>query len=587
MIVTKKHAKLITRIATKWEEGLELEKAADSLTDADLESLYHLELAGLVYEEEDKFVLSQAGWLIAEALDEFVGSAGPIDDWDDDFRWIGSEVISMIEVVRAAQGSAADQETIARELDRRGFMRDGTLLPTAESVLEAYNIAEPDVFLPKSLCEKIRKVPPGPGRKGLLPLSTEEIFQLEAMRLLTFSLPMGNNYSLTGAGQQIRAGLLTGAAPTVPITAELLFYLLEEELSDEASEGLMAIGAINDELELLPAGVHFQTAAELLFLASIPINPAVDFGEVDLLTLETIEQLWKRHSANPDLIPSYDTIRREVERKRDGLAAWDVAYSLHLLESFRLIDSERIEPGGLVYRLTEWGGKVLADRREHGMKPVFSTGVMAITTTRMENLSPDDGWVETAVEQGLVGNGYPTKSGRLFARLAGEMERLPLISAFEGKVLGALPLWRGMFEDKLLSLFPSAERERVLAAVRKLIAHGLVDALPGRLYSVTEAGEKFKRGISPVPDEMKFYVTPHILRLLVTMVEVIEREGRTDWREIERGTRFAPVLFNEVRTQASRAHFIRGDKLTTAGELLVEGVEILREHKTDWEEIEV
>ncbi|RLF61921.1 MAG: hypothetical protein DRN33_06210, partial [Thermoplasmata archaeon] len=145
MIVTKKHAKLITRIATKWEEGLELEKAADSLTDADLESLYHLELAGLVYEEEDKFVLSQAGWLIAEALDEFVGSAGPIDDWDDDFRWIGSEVISMIEVVRAAQGSAADQETIARELDRRGFMRDGTLLPTAESVLEAYNIAEPDV----------------------------------------------------------------------------------------------------------------------------------------------------------------------------------------------------------------------------------------------------------------------------------------------------------------------------------------------------------------------------------------------------------------------------------------------------------
>jgi len=86
---------------------------------------------------------------------------------------------------------------------------------------------------------------------------------------------------------------------------------------------------------------------------------------------------------------------------------------------------------------------------------------------------------------------------------------------------------------------------------------------------------------------MRFYVTPHILRLLVTMVEVIEREGRTDWREIERSTRFDPVLFNEVRTQASRAHFIRGDKLTTAGELLVEGVEILREHKTDWEEIEV
>jgi len=587
MIVTKGHAELILQLIEKWNDGLELERVGDSLTDAALEYLFHLELAGLVYEDDDRFILSQAGHLIGEALLEFVGAGRSVDGWDEDFRWIGSEVISMIEVARSAQGEVVDQPSISAELERRGFMKDGTLLPAAESVLEAYNIAGPDLFLPPALCEKIRQTPPGPGRKSLLPLSQDEILRLEAMRLLTFSLPVGGNYSLTGAGQQIRAGLLKGASPVTPITAETLFCLLEEDLSEEIGEELMAIGAINDDMELLPAGIHFKKAAELLFVSPVTINPSIDVDSDDLMVMEVIDDLWREHESNPEIHPSYKGIRKAVEKRREVATTWKISYSLHLLESFRLVDSERLGEGELVYRLTEWGKKVLRDRKQHALKPVFATGVMAITTTRMENISPDDAWLDAAVDQGLVGNAYPTKSGRLFAQLASGIERLPLISAFEGKVLKTLPLWRGMFERKLLSFFPEEERELVLAAVRKLLAQGLVDALPGGLYSVTEAGEKFKRGIAAVPDEIKFHVTPHVLRLLLAVAEVVEEEGKLDWKKVERITKFDPDLFNEVHTQASYSHFIRGEKLTTAGELLVEGVEILKEYRTFWEEIEV
>ncbi len=586
MIVTKRHAELILQLIEKWNDGLELEKVGDSLTDDALECLYHLELAGLVYEDDDRFTLSQAGHLIGEALVEFLKNAKGTEEWDEDFRWIGSEVISMIEVARAAQGKVVDQPSIADELERRGFTKDGTLLPTAESVLEAYNIAGPDVFLPPALCEKIKQTPPGPGRKSLLPFSQDEIFQLESMRLLTFSLPFGNNYSLTGAGQQIRAGLLHGAVPVSPIAAEILFALLEDGSLEGSRDDLMAIGAVNSELELLPAGHYFKRAAELLFTSPITLNPSIDVDGDDLAVMEVIDELWKKHESNPEISPSHKQIRTEMEKKR-SVTAWKVSYSLHLLESFRLIDSEQLEDGELVYLLTEWGKKVLQDRKQHELKPVFATGVMAITTTRMENLSPDDTWVDTATDQGLVGNGYPTKSGRMFAQLASDIERLPLISAFEGKVLKALPLWRGMFENKLLSLFPDEDREQVIAAVRKLLAQGLIDALPGGLYSVTEAGEKFKRGIAAVPDEVKFHVTPHVLRLLAAMAESIENQGKLNWKKVEKATRFDPDVFNEVRTQASYSHFIRGDKLTTAGELLVEGMEILKDYKTFWKEIEI
>lgn len=586
MIVTKKHAILIKKISEKWEKGLPLDKIVDSLSAEELEYLFHLELAGLVYEENNSYELSQAGSLVAEAIAECSSLIDTPENWPESFRFIGSEIISMIEIVREAQSDAIHQREISIELEKRGLMKEGKLSPIAESILQAYNIAEPGIFITPSLAEKLKQTPPGPGKKNLLPLTKEEIFQLEAMRLLTFSVPFGNNYSLTGPGQQIRAGLLKGATVNFSLTDEILYSLLQEEIEDEIEKKLMLMGAIKEKNSLLPAGRHFKRAAELLYIAPISTNPSIDVDTEDLNVLQIINELWEKKRENPEIFPTYKQIRKEVETSSSPTTPWKTSYTLHILESFRLIGSEKNEKGELVYHLTEWGKKILEDRLHHNKKEVTSTAVMSITTTRMENLSPDDEWIEEAEREGLLGKGFPSKSGRLFAQLASTIERLPLISAFEARVLRTLPLWRGMFEKDILSRFPEKEKDHVKSALRKLIAHGLVDVLPGQLYKVTEAGEKFKRGIASVPDGIEFHVTPHLLRLLLAAAES-SSDGRINWKETEKISRLDPETFEKTLSQATQSHFIRADKLTSAALLLIEGVLILKEAKTHWEETEL
>ncbi len=583
MIITKKHAVLIQRMLKRWEGGLPLEKVVDELTEEDLRYLNHLELAGLVEEAEDSFDLTQAGHLVAEAIGECVKAAGEVENWSEDFRLVGSEVISMIEIARACQSNIADQDDVASELEKRGLAKEGRLTPVAESILQAYDISDPRIYITPQLAEGLRKTPPGPGKKTLLPFTKDEIFRLEAMRLLAFSVPFGNTYSLTGPGQQIRAGLLKGAVVDFALIDAHLYPLIDDTASPEEVTELVAMGAVDYMGDLLPAGEHLKKAAELLYKEPITINPSIDIDQEDFTVLEAIDELWKKHAQDPEIYPSSKQIRRHLEDRFN----WQrpLSYPLYLLESFRLVESEAWERGGLIYHLTEWGREVLAESRDRN-GPVYSTAVMALTTTRMENLSPDDNWCRTAEKQGLLGNGYPTKSGRLFSQLASGIDRLPVISSLEAGVLGILPLWRGMFESAILSRFPEDQKEDVRRALRKLISQALVDALPGGLYTVTEAGERFKRGVSAVPPGAELPVTPHLLRLLSAAASNLEN-GKINLKATEKASRLDPEVFRDVLLQAEKFHFIRAGKITSAGRLLIEGLELLENVKTRWREIEV
>ncbi len=586
MIILKKHAALIKRMAEKWDQGIELDRVLDKLTDEDIEYLFHLDLEGLLTEEEGVYSLTQAGHMVSEAIRECEETLGPVEDWEEDFRFVGSEVISMLEIAVLSQGDISLQEEISSALQRRGLARDGKLLPLGESLLQAYKIAESRVFISPALAEKLRKTPPGPGKKSFLPLTREKIMQLEAMGLLTFSLPHGNNYSLTGPGQQIRAGLLKGAAVNFPLTDEILVSLLERDPGGELREKLMLMGALDGKGNLLPAGDHLLKAAQLLYVEPITVNPSIDIDTQDLTILEIIEGLWKTHEANPEIYPSYSQIRKKAEDEH-SITPWKVSYSLYLLESYRMLHSWIGERGELVYEFTEWGEKVFQDRKQHGKKEVSATAVMAITTTRMENLSPGDSWVAKAEEQGLLGNGFPSKSGRFFAQLASSIERLPMISAFEARVLKSMPLWRGVFEPWLLAKFPPREEEHVRSALRKLVGQSLIDALPGGFYRLTEAGERIKRAISAVPDGIEFHVTPHLVRFLLAAREATDEKGRVNLKEAEKVSGLDPEIFEKTLTQAKISHFSKDEKITTAGFLLLEGVELLKEVMTLWEEIEV
>ncbi len=587
MIITNKHYRLMKVVKEKWEAGLGLDKVLDSLSEEDVEYLTHLELAGLLEETGNSFELTQSGHLILEAINECVenlSKSGGSEQWSEEFKIIGSAVITMLEVARLAHGEISDQPEIDEQLTKRGLARNGFLLPVAESILEAYDISTPRIFISMNLADKLRGTPPGPGKKSLLPFSKEELFQLEAMRLLTFSAPVGNSYSLTGPGQQIRAGLLKGAAFNFALTDTELKSLLNLEKSQEPNERLMAIGAVDADNSLLPAGRHFQMAASLLYEGPITVNPAVHIEASDLKVLNIVDGLWEKYKENPEIYPSYKAIKEKVAE--DCGKECDHAYSLYLLESFGLIRSDRTEKGELVYDLTELGDQVLADRRENNLAAITPKAVMAITTTRMEHLSPGDLWVEEGEQCGTVGKGYPTKSGRLFAMIASSIDRLPLVDRMQRAVLHTMSFKKGAFEQTILNNFKPEERKAVQRALGQLVANGLADLLPGGLYKITEPGERFKRAMSVVPPGARFHVTPHSLRVLIAVSRNTEGNA-IDWKAAERDSKLDPEMFGESIKLLRTFFYVKGEKLTTAGKLLLEGVELLKKIKVKWQEIEI
>ncbi len=587
MVVTVKHYNLLKLVKEKWEEGLPLDKIIDSLSEDDIEYLTHMELSGLLQEDENSFELTQSGHLLLETINECIAnleSQGLDKAWSEDFKIIGSAVITMVEVARLAHGDVSEQPEIEEQLAKRGLVKDKTLLPAAESLLEAYNISEPKVFISVKLAEKLRKTPPGPGKKSFMPFSKEEIFQLESMRLLTFSAPVGNSYSLTGPGQQIRAGLLKGAAFDFALTDVELKALLNPKESGSLKEKLMIIGAIDAEGNLLPAGVHLQEAAKLLYVGPITVNPAVEIESEDFQVLNIIDELWEKYKDNPEIYPSYKRIKQEVDEACSN--GCDHAYSLYLLEGSGLIKSDRTEKGVLVYDLTELGQEVLSDRKENDFNPISAKSVMAITTTRMEHISPGDKWIEEAEKLGTVGKGYPTKTGRLFAKIASMIERMPLVDTMQRAVLHMVSFKKGIFEQGLLKKFKNDEQKAVQKALGQLVANGLLDLMPGGLYRITRPGEMFKRAMSVVPPGAKFHVTPHMLRVLAAAAKNTDSNNRIDWKATERACLLDPEMFNESVNMLRSFLYIKSEKITTAGKLLLEGVELLKNVKVQWPEIE-
>ncbi|RUM91670.1 MAG: hypothetical protein DSZ23_01460 [Thermodesulfatator sp.] len=584
MIITKQHALLIKKLIGKWTEGLQLEKVADKLTDEDLEYLLHLELAGLIEERDDGFGLTQAGHLIGEVIRECAGKTGNFEQWADNFKFIGSEVVTMIEVARQAQGNLEHSPEIAKQLERRGMAENGRLLPVAESVLAAYDSAFPRISLTPLLMDGLRKCPPGPGNKSVLPLSRDDIWALEAMRLLTFSLPEGNSYSLTGAGQQIRAALIQGLAPPSVLNDDIMLLMLQENPEPSARQRLQEIGAMDSSGNMLPAGKSLRNAAALLYVEPIQFIPSVSLDRVDFEVMETIVQLWDKNAENPEILPDTKTLKDHMEAR--GMARSTVQRSLLVLESYGLISAKRSEKDKLVYELTNLGNSILSDRQKQQLKEISARAVMAITATRAENLSPDDDWVEIAGLQGLVGKGFPTGSGRLFAHMACTVERLPVVDALQRKIIDAVPFWRGIFINHVLELLSKADRDEVLTSIDRLAGYGLLDLLPGGLCRLSEAGEAFKRAMSVVPEGIEFHVTPHILRILQAAAEHIEN-GKINWKKTERACGLDTEVINETVLAMRKLMYLKSDKITGAGRLLLEGQEMLANAKVHWEDVEL
>ena len=570
MIVTVRHLEMLRRL----EKG-GLEKI-ENLSAEDLETLLHLRLAGLITEEEESFALTRSGLLILESLNTAEKEGGlNFSDLYEGYRLVGSRIISMLEIATRAQGRTDFQPDLNKELEERGFAKDGRLLPWAQAILEAYRTAEVEFFITPELARSILALPVGPARKSFLePIPENHIFELEAQRLLTFTLPEGEFFAFTGVGAQLWAALRTGLVPEISLSTQTL----KDILAGEKTEALEQLGAIDPQGELTVPGKHLLMAAKLFF-KPITVNPSLDLSGWDISVLRAVASAPEKTREGIE----------EFLAAQDARDPFRLKQSLFRMEGFRLIESR---PDGS-YTLTPYGEELL---RLEALSPVSAQAVMAVTVTRTENMPPDEGWVKVAEQEGVIGNGFPSQKGRLLAEIASNIDRLPVITKEEMLVMRGIPLWRGVSEEEILSRYPEENHPAVLTALRKLLASGLVDLLPGGLYVLTPAGEKIKYGLSAVPGGIEFPVTPHVWYVLLALREIgrFSPQGRKirvrkeDYDKLEEKIEIlSPEEIGVALETARMCRFVSGLDVLETGVFLLEGLDLLKELKTEWEEIRI
>ncbi len=649
MVITKKHAIALERLLADEEAG----KPYTPVEEVDEDTFDELEMMGLArYQTPVKIVPTYLGRELAYLLRELYeqgpkpyaedeeevggdlvilegrGLAKP-EEWEEGWRWLGTEVIAMLDAAERAgrvgpkaEGPLMERGLAVRVRDREKKTEYLTLSDAGRRVLELYRAAEPGLEISAELAEVIRKVPIGPAPASELPTGSHEEHMLEAMRLIAYSVPASDVYAFTALGQAVKRALELGGFGTGDVlTSDILWALADYADSGEATEAglatLQSLGYVGPSGELLPAG---EWALEALRLYTQGARPdvwsfAIEAEEAEVL--KTIAALWKKAEQNPEEVPTFERLRREmVDRKvreykalvekygrrldelpkkkqeiakkfaeAKDLAKWyeenfDLREALMSLESFQLVESGVDEKGREVFRLTELGEKVREDQ-ERAERDVPSVAVKAITMTRKTFSAPGLEWYQAGREAGLLGTGEPTESGYFYAHLAEHIRRSPHLSKYELLVFHKIPA-RGMTEDELYqALEGKLDRERIRWALEKLEARHLIDVLPDGNIVETEAGELLDRALAGVPEGFGNPVTPLVVRLLRALREVgtlyvKEKRVRILPRNIEAAIRLSGLskeAWENAMEAARVAGFVGRNSVNEAGLLILEVAE--------------
>ena len=648
MVIRKEHALALRHL---WKLAKENQLA--NLSDIDEQVREELDFAGLItYPDPLHIKLTYGGLQLAELLEklyelkkytiteqvseeeehEYKGLATP-EEWDDEWRWIGSEVIALLDSAwRAGQVGPLGRDVLME----RGFARivrdkaskkeKWQLTEIGEQVLKIYNSITPRIEIDSELAEVIRKTPIGPAPSSQLPTGSHEEHLLENMRLIAYSVPQSDIFAFTALGQAVKKALTTGGFGSgVVLSEDLMISLWElvdgKEITDEALVALMELGYIDDSKELLPAGEWLLEAYRLWKEGSRKEVWTFSIEEEEVVVLKTIAELWNKYEENPrDNIPTFEHIRREMidkkvkEYKRlverygrklkempekyrqiasrfmeaKDLARWydenfDLWAVLYSLESFELVKSEVNEEGKDVYYITDIGKQVLDDQARN-MRDISSTGVKAITMCRKTFSAPNKEWFDIAVDEKLIGTSEPTHSGLMYARLAETITRMPFLTKYGMMIFKAIPE-KGVTVDEIYEMFEKEiGREKVRWVLEKLEARHLIEILPDGNIVETEAGKKMDMALSGVPTSIGFPLNPLIVRLLQALREVgtlyvKEHKVRILPRNIEKAIKLSglsPETFKKMFKVAELAGWVGKSSITSAGLWLLEAVELMQ-----------
>ncbi|WP_029523111.1 DUF505 domain-containing protein [Persephonella sp. KM09-Lau-8] len=650
MVIRKEHALALLNAKSQEEKGL----ACQITIKAEEDPYVELELQNLLEQGNSpiEYTLTYWGRNLVYILEEMIkkGLIKHPSEWDDRFRWIGSEVIAMIEAA-ILSGGLTGEETF-EPLKQRGFAQEvheekkgwfKEINEYAKAIYDIYTKAKPRLVISKELGSYIASMPTGPAETKMLPEHGRFPLVLESMRLISFSVPNSDVYTLSGLGQAVQKVVQTMAPSLETIINEDYMYALlkvldsgMDALTPQEAEVLEELAFIDAEGNILPAGEALLEVYKLWSEREYRPVKTFNLETLDEELLIGIEKVWEKNKTNPEIVPTAEEIvhylmekplkeykhliefygrminqamgyqkKEELKKKWAELFTiedlfkhfWEkgnqwyeklydtVKESLYSLEAFELVKSEIDEKTGkTVYKLTNHGKRVLQDIKEKGVREITSTAVKAISITKTEFGAPNYHWYEEAVNEHLVGGGYPTKSGQLYEELAYSVRRLPNLTRFELMVLHKIPEY-GMFLDELFKEFDETLKEEVQYAVNKLEARYILDVLPNNGIRLTEAGKLLKKALSGVPEGIANPINPVIVRILQAIKQVgnlYVKEKRVrilpkNWEEAIKLSGLDKETFEKEIAVARLAGFIGKTSIHESGLEVLEAVELMNE----------
>ena len=651
MVIRKEHATILEKMLVNEDAGL----LATELSQLNSDTVHELDLMGLIrFETPVKLVLTYTGRGLANVLRELY-SLGPQvtsedenattsnivilekrglskpEEWDPEFRFIGSEIIAMLDAAYRADnvGPLGIKPLMERGLavkvkDKETKKEFYTLSEQGKAILEIYAIS-PQLIIDSDLANIIRGLPVGPAPSSEIKLSVPNSKLLESMRLIAYSVPNGEVFAFTALGQAVKktltlGGFGEGTVLSLDILRAIADWYDEKKITDIALETLQSLGYIDSDGNLLPAG---EWALEVYRLVKDGPRKEIwsfDIEEGEMMALRAIKALWEKAKINKHERPTLENLKKEMIDRRiaqykdllerygrkikempkkyqeiakafedaKDLALWyegyfDLRADLHSMEGFQLIRSTVDDEGKEVFEITEWGEKVL----ERKVEEVSSDSVKAITITRKTFSSPNIEWFNKAKEEGLVGSFEPTKNGYFFANLAEHIERLPLLTKFEREVFSLIPE-KGVTVDEVVNkLKDRYEEDRIRFALEKLEARHLIEILPDGNVIETEAGVLMDKALSGVPTGLGFPVNPLLVRVLMALREVgtlyvKERKVRILPKNIKEALKISGLsreAFQDALELARAAGFIGETSINEQGLLLLDAVEKMSSKK--------
>lgn len=651
MVIRKEHAIILEKMLANEDAGL----LATDLSQLNSDTVHELDLMGLIrFETPVKLVLTYTGRGLANVLRELY-SLGPQvtsedenattsnivilekrglskpEEWDPEFRFIGSEIIAMLDAAYRADnvGPLGIKPLMERGLavkvkDKETKKEFYTLSEQGKAILEIYAVS-PQLIIDSDLANVIRGLPVGPAPSSEVKLSVPNSKLLESMRLIAYSVPNGEVFAFTALGQAVKktltlGGFGEGTVLSLDILRAIADWYDEKKITDIALETLQSLGYIDSDGNLLPAG---EWALEVYRLVKDGPRKEIwsfDIEEGEMMTLRAIKALWEKAKINKHERPTLENLKKEMIDRRiaqykdllerygrkikempkkyqeiakafedaKDLASWyegyfDLRADLHSMEGFELIRSTVDDEGKEVFEITEWGEKVL----ERKVEEVSSDSVKAITITRKTFSSPNIEWFNKAKEEGLVGSFEPTKNGYFFANLAEHIERLPLLTKFEREVFSLIPE-KGVTVDEVVNkLKDRYEEDRIRFALEKLEARHLIEILPDGNVIETEAGVLMDKALSGVPTGLGFPVNPLLVRVLMALREVgtlyvKERKVRILPKNIKEALKISGLskeAFQDALELARAAGFIGETSINEQGLLLLDAVEKMSSKK--------